>query len=158
MKKIAIFPGSFDPITKGHVSVIKRAIPLFDEIIVSIGINSAKKYMFPLDQRKEWIESVFADEPKVVVRTYSGLTVDFCKKVNANYILRGLRTAADFEFEKEIAHVNKMLTGGIETLFLLTEPEYAPISSSIVREVFRYGGDISLLVPPQVKIKMENND
>lgn len=158
MKKIAIFPGSFDPITKGHVSVIKRAIPLFDEIIVAIGINAAKKYMFPLGQRKEWIGSVFSDEPKVVVQTYSGLTVDFCKKVNANYILRGLRTAADFEFEKEIAHVNKMLMDGIETLFLLTEPEYAPISSSIVREVFHYGGDISGLVPPQVKIKMENKD
>ncbi|MBE0650386.1 MAG: pantetheine-phosphate adenylyltransferase [Bacteroidales bacterium] len=156
MKKIAIFPGSFDPITKGHVSVIKRAIPLFDEIIVSIGINSAKNYMFPLEKRRDWIENVFANEPKVTVQTYSGLTVDFCKKVNANYILRGLRTAADFEFEKEIAHVNKMLTDGIETMFLLTEPEFAPISSSIVREVFRYGGDISSLVPPQVKINSEN--
>jgi pantetheine-phosphate adenylyltransferase len=155
MKKIAIFPGSFDPITKGHVSVIKRAIPLFDEIIVSIGINSSKQYMFPLDQRKEWIDAVFVDEPKVRVQTYSGLTVDFCKKVNANYILRGLRTSADFEFEREIAQVNKMLTAGIETLFLLTEPEFTPISSSIVREVFRYGGDISSLVPPEVKIMPE---
>ncbi len=155
MKKIAIFPGSFDPITKGHVSVIKRAIPLFDEIIVSIGINSSKQYMFTLDQRKAWIDTVFVDEPKVKVQTYSGLTVDFCKKVNANYILRGLRTAADFEFEREIAQVNKMLTAGIETLFLLTEPEFTPISSSIVREVFRYGGDISSLVPPEVKILPE---
>lgn len=153
MKKIAIFPGSFDPITKGHVSVIKRAIPLFDEIIVAIGINSAKKYMFSLDERKAWIDDVFVNEPTIRVQTYSGLTVDFCKIVHAKYILRGLRTAADFEFEKEIAHINKMLTEGIETLFLLTEPEFTPISSSIVREVFLYGGDISSLVPPEVKIK-----
>ena len=152
MKKIAIFPGSFDPITKGHMSVIKRAVPLFDEVIVAIGINSAKQYMFPLENRKEWIEAAFANEPKVRVQTYSGLTVDFCKTVNANFILRGLRTAADFEFEKEIAQVNRILEAGIETLFLLTEPEYAPISSSLVREVYRYGGDITSMVPPEVKI------
>lgn len=153
MKKIALFPGSFDPITKGHVSVVKRAIPLFDEVIVAIGINSSKQYMFPLENRKAWIEEVFADEPKVRVQTYSGLTVDFCKTVNANFILRGLRTAADFEFEKEIAQVNRILEVGIETLFLLTEPEYAPISSSLVREVFRYGGDITSMVPGEVKIE-----
>ncbi len=152
MKKIAIFPGSFDPITKGHVSVVKRAIPLFDEVIVAIGINSAKHYMFPLENRKAWIEEVFTNEPKVRVQTYSGLTVDFCKTVDANFILRGLRTAADFEFEKEIAQVNRILEAGIETLFLLTEPEYAPISSSLVREVHRYGGDITSMVPPEVKI------
>ena len=153
MKKIAIFPGSFDPITKGHMSVVKRAIPLFDEVIVAIGINSSKNYMFPLEKRKAWIEAVFANEPKVRVQTYSGLTVEFCKIVNANFILRGLRTAADFEFEKEIAQVNRILEAGIETLFLLTEPEYAPISSSLVREVFRYGGDIKSMVPPEVKIE-----
>jgi pantetheine-phosphate adenylyltransferase len=155
MKKIAIFPGSFDPITKGHMSVVKRAVPLFDEVIVAIGINSSKNYMFPLEKRKEWIEAVFADEPKVRVQTYSGLTVEFCKTVNANFILRGLRTAADFEFEKEIAQVNRILEAGIETLFLLTEPEYAPISSSLVREVFRYGGDISSMVPPEVQIESQ---
>lgn len=155
MKKIAIFPGSFDPITKGHMSVVKRAVPLFDEVIVAIGINSSKNYMFPLEKRKEWIETVFADEPKVRVQTYSGLTVEFCKTVNANFILRGLRTAADFEFEKEIAQVNRILEAGIETLFLLTEPEYAPISSSLVREVFRYGGDISSMVPPEVQIESQ---
>jgi len=153
MKKIAIFPGSFDPITKGHMSVVKRAIPLFDEVIVAIGINSSKEYMFPLEKRKAWIESAFAHEPKVRVQTYSGLTVKFCKTVKANFILRGLRTAADFEFEKEIAQVNHILEAGIDTLFLLTEPEYAPISSSLVREVFRYGGDISSMVPPEVKIE-----
>lgn len=153
MKNIAIFPGSFDPITRGHVSVVKRAIPLFDEIIIAIGINSSKQYMFLLEDRKFWIEAVFAKEPKVRVQTYSGLTVDFCKSVNANFILRGLRTAADFEFEKEIAQVNKMLESGIETLFLLTEPEYAPISSSLVREVYRYGGDISSLIPAEIKIE-----
>ena len=156
MKKIALFPGSFDPITNGHVSVVKRAIPLFDEVIVAIGINSSKKYMFPLETRKAWIETVFANEPKVSVQTYSGLTVDFCKMVEANFILRGLRTAADFEFEKEIAHVNKILEAGIETLFLLTEAPYAPISSSLVREVFRYGGDISSMVPPEVNIEPQD--
>ena len=153
MKKIAIFPGSFDPITKGHMSVVKRAIPLFDEVIVAIGINSSKNYMFPLEKRKAWIEAVFADEPKVRVQTYSGLTVEFCKMENANFILRGLRTAADFEFEKEIAQVNRILEAGVETLFLLTEPEYAPISSSLVREVFRYVGDITSMVPPEVQIQ-----
>lgn len=155
MKKIAIFPGSFDPITKGHMSVVKRAIPLFDEVVVAVGINLSKNYMFPLEKRKEWIEAVFADQPKVRVQTYSGLTVAFCKTVNANFILRGLRTAADFEFEKEIAQVNRILEAGIETLFLLTEPEYAPISSSLVREVFRYGGDISSMVPPEVQIESQ---
>lgn len=155
MKKIAIFPGSFDPITKGHVSVIRRAIPLFDKIIVSIGINSSKQYMFSLKERKAWIERVFANDPSVVAQTYTGLTVDFCKKVGANYILRGLRTAADFEFEREIGQVNKMLIPGIDTLFLLTEPEYTPISSSIVREVYRNGGDICSMIPPEVKIMPE---
>ncbi len=150
MEKIALFPGSFDPITLGHVSVIKRALPLFDKIIIAIGINSDKKHMFPLEKRKTWIESVFKSETTVEVQTYDGLTVDYCKKTGANFILRGLRTAADFEFERSIGQTNRMLYPEIETVFMLTEPEFTPVSSSIVRDVFRHGGDISGMVPKEV--------
>ena len=150
MNKTAIFPGSFDPITLGHVSVIKRAIPLFDRIIVGIGVNSDKHTMFSAEQRKNWITEIFLNETKVVVEVFSGLTVDFCREKGAGYILRGLRTAADFEFERSIGQVNKKLYPGIDTLFLLTEPEFTPVSSSIVREVLRYGGDVSKMVPKEV--------
>lgn len=150
MEKTALFPGSFDPITLGHVSVIRRALPLFDKIIIAIGVNSEKKHMFPLEKRKAWIESVFKNDAAIEVQTYDGLTVDFCKKVSAGFILRGLRTAADFEFERSIGQINRKLYAEIETVFLLTEPEYTPISSSIVRDVFRYGGDISGMVPKEV--------
>ena len=150
MEKIALFPGSFDPITLGHVSVIRRALPLFDKIIIAIGINSDKKHMFPLEKRKVWIESVFKNDPTIEVQTYDGLTVDFCRKAGANFILRGLRTAADFEFERSIGQINRKLFPEIETVFILTEPEFTPISSSIVRDVFRHGGDISGMVPKEV--------
>ncbi|MBN2638191.1 MAG: pantetheine-phosphate adenylyltransferase [Bacteroidales bacterium] len=150
MKKIALFPGSFDPITLGHVSILKRAIPLFDKIIVAIGVNSSKQQMFSLEQRQNWIREVFVNEPAVEVQTYEGLTVDFCKQVEAQYILRGLRTAADFEFERGIGQVNKMLYPSLDTVFLLTEPKFTPISSSIVRDVYRNGGDISNMVPEVV--------
>ena len=157
MKKIALFPGSFDPITLGHVSVVKRAIPLFDQIVVAIGMNSEKNHMFSLQQRKAWIEAVFENEPKIVVQTYQGLTVDFCNKLGAQFILRGLRTSADFEFERGIGQVNRKLSPGVDTVFLLTEPEFTPISSSIVRDVYRHGGDISSMVPREVKLD-ENKD
>ncbi len=150
MNNIAIFPGSFDPITLGHVSVIRRAIPLFDKIIISIGINSEKKHMFDMEQRKSWIEKIFQDEEKIIVESFTGLTVNFCKDRNARFILRGLRTAADFEFERGIGQVNKKLNPNIDTIFLLTEPEYTPISSSIVRDVIRNNGDISQMVPKEV--------
>lgn len=150
MENIALFPGSFDPITLGHVSIVKRAVPLFDKIIVALGVNATKQHMFSVEQRQQWIEEVFSDEPKVVVQTYSGLTIDYCKEVNAQYILRGLRTAADFEFERGIGQVNKMLYPDLDTVFLLTEPKFTPISSSIVRDVYRNGGDISAMVPPAV--------
>lgn len=148
----AVFPGSFDPITMGHVSVVKRALPLFDEIVVAIGLNSEKIGMFSVLQRKQWIEEVFVDEPKVKVEMFEGLTVDFCKKQQARFILRGLRTAADFEFERGIGQVNRTLAPQIDTVFILTEAEYTPISSSIVRDVIRHGGNISGLVPEVVKI------
>ncbi len=150
MKNIAIFPGSFDPITVGHVSIIQRALPLFEKIIIAIGMNAEKKTMFPVEQRAEWIRQVFKEEPKVVVETYSGLTVDFCKQQKAGFILRGLRTAADFEFERGIGQINRKLGPGIETLFLLTEACHTPISSSIVRDVIRHGGDVSSMVPEVV--------
>ncbi len=148
MKK-AIFPGSFDPITNGHYDIIKRGVSLFDEVIVAIGVNAEKKYMFALEDRKRFIEEAFKDEPKVKVITYSGLTIDLCKKENAEFILRGLRNPADFEFEKAIAHTNRVMSK-IETVFLLTAARTSFISSSIVRDVLRNGGDISQLVPEAV--------
>ncbi len=150
MKK-AVFPGSFDPLTLGHYDVIKRGIDLFDELIVAIGVNSTKKYMFSLEQRKKFIEEAFKEHSKVTVVTYEGLTVDFCQKHNVNYILRGLRNPADFEFEKAIAHTNRDLAP-IETVFLLTSASTSYISSSIVREVIRNHGDYKKLVPSSVKI------
>ena len=148
MKK-AIFPGSFDPITNGHYDIIKRGVSLFDEVIVAIGVNAEKKYMFSLEDRKRFIEEAFKDEPKVKVITYSGLTIDLCKKENAEFILRGLRNPADFEFEKAIAHTNRVMSK-IETVFLLTAARTSFISSSIVRDVLRNGGDITQLVPESV--------
>src|SRR3990167_5498105 len=145
----AIFPGSFDPITLGHEDIIKRGISLFDEIVIAIGVNHEKKYMFSLEERKRFIEETFKDEPKVSVITYEGLTIDLCHKINANFILRGLRNPADFEFEKAIAHTNRRLSKK-ETVFLLTAARTSYISSSIVRDVLRNGGDASPFVPDSV--------
>ncbi|MDA8917958.1 pantetheine-phosphate adenylyltransferase [Flavobacteriaceae bacterium] len=147
----AIFPGSFDPITMGHVDIIKRSLPLFDELIIAIGVNSTKKYMFSLEQRKAFIKATFADEPKIKVDTYSGLTVDYCQSIDAKFIVRGLRNPADFEFEKTITQVNRRLSN-IETVFLLTSSETSFISSSIVREVIQFDGDYSSMVPKAVQL------
>lgn len=149
--KRALFPGSFDPITLGHYDIITRALDLFDEIVVAIGVNGDKNYMFTVEQRKEFIEKAFADEPKVKVTTYQGLTVDFCKEIDAQFILRGLRNPADFEFEKAIAHTNRKLSQ-IETVFLLTAARTSFISSSIVRDVIRNHGDYTMLVPESVRV------
>tara|TARA_B110001454_G_C12651075_1_gene405431 strand:+ start:122 stop:577 length:456 start_codon:yes stop_codon:yes gene_type:complete len=151
MKK-TVFPGSFDPITLGHQDIINRALPLFDEIIIAIGINDAKKYMFTIEERVQFIKETFNNEPKISVTTYKGLTTEYCKEVNANYMLRGLRNPADFEFEKAIAQTNRKLSG-IDTLFLLTSAETSYISSSIVRDVLRNGGDFTILVPDSVRVK-----
>ncbi len=148
----AIFPGSFDPLTLGHSDIITRAINLFDEVVVAIGINASKKYMFSLEERQQFIQKAFKNEPKVKVVTYQGLTVDFCKEIEANFILRGLRNPADFEFEKAIAHTNRTLSK-IETVFLLTSAETSFISSSIVRDVIRNNGDYTILVPDTVRVK-----
>ena len=145
--KRAVFPGSFDPITIGHQSVIERALPLFDEIIIAIGVNSTKKSMFDIEKRIAWIIKSFNNNPKIIVKSYSGLTIDFCNEQNADYILRGLRTAADFEFERGIGQVNKLMDSNIETIFMLTSTAHTPISSSIVRDVVKHKGDISKLVP-----------
>ena len=151
MKK-AIFPGSFDPITLGHEDIIRRGITLFDEIVIAIGINAEKKYMFSLEERKKFLEETFKDELKVSIITYEGLTIDLCKKIKANFILRGLRNPADFEFEKAIAHTNRRMSK-IETVFLLTAAKTSYISSSIVRDVIRNNGEYELLVPDAVRIK-----
>ena len=148
----AVFPGSFDPITLGQFDIIQRGITLFDELIIAIGINADKKYMFTLEERMNFILKAFEDEPKITVQTYEGLTVDFCKKTNSSFILRGLRNPGDFEFEKAIAHTNRKLSE-IETVFLLTSSGKSFISSSIVRDVIRNGGDYTGLVPDSVKFE-----
>lgn len=149
--KRALFPGSFDPITLGHTDIIERSLTLFDEVVVAIGDNSQKHYMFDLEKRIGFIESIYRDRPQVKVTAYTGLTIDYCQKIGADFILRGLRNPADFEFEKAIAHTNRKLSG-IETVFFLTAAKTAYISSSIVREIISHGGDYTALVPPQVRI------
>mgnify|MGYP000038051697 FL=1 len=150
--KRAIFPGSFDPITLGHFDIIERGVTLFDELIIAIGINADKKYMFSLEERKRFIEASFENNTKIKVVTYKGLTVDFCQKNDVDFILRGLRNPADFEFEKAIAHTNRDLSS-IETVFLLTAAKTSYISSSIVRDVIRNHGDYTKLVPKTVRVK-----
>jgi len=149
--KRAVFPGSFDPLTLGHFDIISRGLTLFDEIILAIGVNANKKYMFSLEQRVQFLEDSFKDESKITVDTYKGLTVDYCIENNVEFILRGLRNPADFEFEKAIAHTNRKLEK-IETVFLLTSSGKSYISSSIVRDVIRNGGDYTVLVPDAVRI------
>jgi len=152
MDRIAVFPGSFDPITRGHVSIIRRALPLFDKMIVAIGENGEKKSFFPLERRMEWLNHIFGHEPRIVISTYSGMTIDFCRRENAKFILRGLRTSADFEFERSIGQMNKLMHPDIETVFFLCAPEYASVSSSIVRDIIRNGGDVKQFVPEGLTI------
>lgn len=154
MSKIAIFPGSFDPITTGHVDLVKRALPLFDKIIVAIGVNSQKKYLFPLEQRMEWLHTVFADEPKIEVGQFQGLTAHYANEIGARYLLRGLRNASDFDYEKTISQLNNIVGEGIETIFLISQPAYSHISSTIVREIIIGQGDARPFVPEAIAEEM----
>lgn len=150
--KIAVFAGSFDPFTKGHESVVVRALPLFDKIIIAIGNNSTKMGFLTVEERMELIENVFANEPRIVVEAYEGLTVDYCKKTGATFMLRGIRTAADFEYERAVAQMNKLMLPEVESFFLLTTPELTPVNSTIVRDILRYGGDVSQFLPDNANI------
>ena len=152
-KRIALFPGSFDPFTRGHESIVLRALSLFDEIIIAIGSNALKDGYFPLDTRKRMIRDVFIEYPMVKIDHYSGLTVDFARSLNAKYLLRGIRTAADFEYERAIAQMNKAMYPEIESIMLLTTPEHTPINSTIVRDVIRNGGDASAFIPEGINIE-----
>ena len=152
MKKIAVFPGSFDPITIGHVDLVKRYLPLFDEIIVAVGVNSQKTSLFDLKQRLEWLELVFDHEPKVRIDFFEGLTAHYCQKVEARYLLRGLRNASDFDYEKTISQLNHIVGHNLETVFLISQPAYSLISSTIVREIIKGGGDASPFLPNQIKL------
>ena len=152
MTKIAVFPGSFSPFTIGHQSIVDRASSLFDKIVISIGINSEKKQYFPVEERLKWIQAVYKNNPKVEVKKYTGLTVDFCKKENAHFLLRGLRDSHDFKFEKNIAQMNKDLNPDIETIFIITSPVISHISSSIIRDIIENGGDVSKFIPKEINI------
>lgn len=149
--KIAVFPGSFDPITLGHVDIIERAVPLFDEIIVAIGTNAAKKHMWELKERQQFIEKVFANHTSVKVKSYEGLTASFCKSEGAQFIIRGLRNTTDFNYEQTIAQANHKVNG-VDSVFIISSPEYSHISSSIVRDIARNGGNIESLVPVKAAI------
>ena len=148
----AVFPGSFDPITRGHEDIVRRSLQLFDEIVVAIGVNTTKNYYFPLEKRMQFIEETFKDDSRISVQHYSGLTIDFCRSVNAGFILRGLRTSADFEFERGIAQMNKAMENKIETVFMLTLPELSAINSTIVRDILKHGGNASPFVPAGIKL------
>jgi pantetheine-phosphate adenylyltransferase len=153
MKKIAVFPGSFDPFTIGHEGIVKRALSLFDEIIVAVGANALKKSFYSVDTRKKMISKVFQNEPRVKIDHYEGLTVDYCRRYNSKFLLRGLRTSYDFEFERAIAQVNKAIAPEIESVFILTVPEHTHINSTIVRDIIRSGGDASKFVPSSINLK-----
>lgn len=146
-ERVGVFPGSFDPFTIGHESIVRRALPLFDKIIVAVGINSDKKSFYSLEQRINWIQTIFAGETKVNVDVYQELTVHYCERIHAKFLIRGLRTSSDFEYERVIAHMNKMMLPHLETVFLLTDQNQSAVSSTVVREIIKHGGDASKFVP-----------
>ncbi|MEE2700514.1 MAG: pantetheine-phosphate adenylyltransferase [Bacteroidota bacterium] len=152
MSKIAVFPGSFSPFTLGHKAVVDSALPLFDKLIIAVGINVEKTEYFSIEERVEWVKAVYEKNPKVEVKRYEGLTVDFCKKEDVNYILRGLRDSHDFKYEKNIAQVNKKLNATIETVFIITPPELSHISSTILRDIIKNGGDITKFIPKEIDL------
>lgn len=148
--KIAVFPGSFDPITTGHYDIIMRALPLFDKVIIAVGVNSQKKTLFTLDQRLEWLKDVFSGDEKVSIDYFEGLTAHYCNKINASYLIRGLRNASDFDYEKTISQLNNIVGKDLETVFFISRPEFGHISSTIVREIIKGKGDASPFLPPNV--------
>lgn len=150
MQRICLFPGTFDPVTFGHIDIVQRALPLFDKLYIGIGVNANKAPMFPAEQRSGWFAEIFKDEPKVDVIIYEGLTVECCKRIGANYILRGIRYVSDFEYEKAIADMNRSLDGNVETIFLTCLPEFTSVASTLVRDVIRNGGDATQFVPAAV--------
>lgn len=150
--KIAVFPGSFDPITKGHVDIANRACGFFDKVIVAIGINEQKKYLFSLEQRTAWLKAVFEHNPKIEIDKYQGLTAKYCQEKGAPYMIRGLRNASDFDYEKTISQLNNIVGDGVETVFLISRPGFSHISSTIVREIIKGKGDVTPFVPPEFKI------
>ena len=156
MQRICLFPGTFDPVTLGHIDIIDRAIPLFDKIYIGIGINSAKNPMFSAEQRMEWFKEIYKDEPRVESVVYDGLTVNYCKQINANFILRGIRYVSDFEYEKTIADANRTLDKNIETIFLTGEPKYTSVASTIVRDILRNGGNASQFLPEAVNRSLQH--
>jgi pantetheine-phosphate adenylyltransferase len=153
MERIAVFPGSFDPFTIGHESIVRRALSLFDRIIIAIGTNTNKADFFPIEKRMQWIKEVFEFDEKVSILNYNGLTIEFCQQVGAKFILRGLRTSADFEYERAIAQVNKVMDQDVESIFILTSPEYSAITSTLVRDIIRHGGDASKFLPNSLDLK-----
>ncbi len=150
MSRFCLFPGTFDPVTLGHVDIINRALPLFDKIVVGIGENIAKSPMFSAAQRMEWFNEIFKDEPKLECAIFEGLTINFCKEIDARFILRGIRFVSDFEYEKTIADANRTLDRNIETIFLTGEPKYTSVASTIVRDILKHGGDASPFLPDEV--------
>jgi pantetheine-phosphate adenylyltransferase len=150
MQRICLFPGTFDPVTLGHIDIINRALPLFDKIVVGIGINSSKNPMFSAEQRMQWFNEIYKDDPRVESAVYEGLTIQYCEKINAHFILRGIRFVSDFEYEKSIADANRTLDRGIETIFLTGEPMYTSVASTIVRDILKNGGNASPFLPQAV--------
>lgn len=153
MEKVAVFPGSFDPFTVGHESIALRALTIFDKVIIAVGYNASKKSFFPLEQRLAIIRNVFENEPRIEVISYEGLTVELCKKIKVKNILRGLRTSADFEFERAVGQVNKAMHSDLETVFLLTAPEHSSVSSTVIRDILLHNGDPSQFLPKSINIK-----
>lgn len=156
MQRICLFPGTFDPVTLGHTDIINRALPLFDKIIVGIGINASKNPMFSAEQRMQWFKEIYSSEPKVESEVYDGLTINYCKQVGAQFILRGIRYVSDFEYEKTIADANRTLDNNIETIFLTGEPKYTSVASTIVRDILRNGGDAFPFLPDAVIRTLRN--
>jgi len=148
--KIAVFPGSFDPITKGHVNILERALPLFDKVIVAVGVNTIKTTLFTLEQRLDWLNRVFGKYPNVEITHFEGLTAEYCKKIGAKFLVRGIRNASDFDYEKTISQLNNILADGLETVFLISLPEYSHISSTIVREIVKGKGNVSPFIPAEI--------